>query len=196
MAQKKTSITKKSKADKLDTLISGIAGIKAADVLDHADCGRFILVQTQKEIIFHTYLGLETRIAPWITDMSGNATHGTLWLWLANLIYMHHETEKHKGEPFPESGTTYDDILDSEIWMTWLLLAEGVMSAFSDGEAVAKASEIILARLTERIKELEAAAGEASEETEDSVKAEYEDGQKAVMTDRAAEYLTEGDNEL
>ena len=184
------------KTNKLGTLISGIAGVKLADVTDYADCGKFLLVKTEREIIFHTYLGLETRVAPWITNMEGEAVHGTLWLWLDNLISMHHETDNHKGEEYPDTGTTYDDILDSEIWMTWLLLAEGIMSAFSDGDAVARASEQVLKNLVARIKALEEAAERpVITESTEAIKANFEHGQKAVMTDKAAAQFTEGDNE-
>lgn len=189
-------MAKKQTKPSVKALISGIKGISEKDVKDIADFGKFILVKTNTGIIYRTHIGLEIRVGAWISDANGEPAHTTLYQWLDNLIDMRRETEKHKGEEFPHTGVTYDDLLDGESWMTWLMLTEYIMSSFSDIDTLAEASKRVSERLEARIKALEEAMTKIpSEETEEDEKANFKSGQEAIMRDRAAELLTEGDNE-
>lgn len=141
------------------------------------------------EAIFHTHIGLEVRCKRWVTNLEGKANDASLFMWLANLVDMKHETKGKENLQFPGTDTTYADMLDSMIIMTEANLCHPTTAFVDMDEAVKFANERLKWLLT-KSKELENTINTAvKEESEEDLKKNFEDGQEAIIAEQVAKEL-------
>ena len=86
-------VASKKPVDNNAGLLKTIEGIDRKKVVCVEDFGRFTVVLLKDEAIFHTHIGLEVRCKRWITNLEGRANDASLFMWLANLVDMKHETK-------------------------------------------------------------------------------------------------------
>lgn len=182
-------VASKKTVDNNAGLLKTIEGIDRKKVVCVEDFGRFIVVLLKDEAIFHTHIGLEVRCKRWVTNLEGKANDASLFMWLANLVDMKHETKGKENLKFPETDTTYADMLDSMIIMTEANLCYPTTAFVDMDEAVRFANERLNWLLT-KFKELEKTINTAvKEESEEDLKKNFEDGQEAIITEQVAKEL-------
>lgn len=177
-------VANKKTVDNNAGLLKTIEGIDKKKVVCVEDFGRFIVVLLKDEAIFHTHIGMEIRCKRWVTNLEGKANDASLFTWLANLVDMKRETKGKENLNFPETDTTYADMLDSTIIMTEANLCHPV-TAFVDMDEAVKFANERLNWLLVKSKELEGAINTAAEEeSEEDLKKIFEDGQKAIIAEQ------------
>lgn len=182
-------VASKKTVDNNAGLLKTIEGIDRKKVVCAEDFGRFIVVLLKDEAIFHTHIGLEVRCKRWVTNLEGKANDASLFMWLANLVDMKHETKGKENLKFPETDTTYADMLDSMIIMTEANLCHPTTAFVDMDEAVKFANERLNWLLT-KSKELENTINTAvKEESEEDLKKNFEDGQEAIIAEQVAKEL-------
>lgn len=182
-------VASKKTVDNKAGLLKTIEGIDRKKVVCVEDFGRFIVVILKDEAIFHTHIGLEVRCKRWVTNLEGKANDASLFMWLANLVDMKHETKGKENLQFPGTDTTYADMLDSMIIMTEANLCHPTTAFVDMDEAVKFANERLNWLLT-KSKELENTINTAvKEESEEDLKKNFEDGQEAIIGEQVAKEL-------
>ena len=177
-------VANKKTVDNDAGLLKTIEGIDKKKVVCVEDFGRFIVVLLKDEAIFHTHIGMEIRCKRWVTNLEGKANDASLFTWLANLVDMKREAKGKENLNFPETDTTYADMLDSMIIMTEANLCHPV-TAFVDMDEAVKFANERLSWLLAKSKELEGAIDAAvEEESEEDLKKIFEDGQKAIIAEQ------------
>ena len=188
-----SKVASKKTVDNNAGLLKTIEGIDRKKVVCVEDFGRFIIVLLKDEVIFHTHIGLEVRCKRWVTNLEGKANDASLFMWLANLVDMKHETKGKENLKFPGTDTTYADILDSMIIMTEANLCHPTTAFVDMDEAVKFANERLNWLLT-KSKELENTINTAvKEESEEDLKKSFEDGQEAIIAEQVAKELKKGE---
>lgn len=182
-------VASKRTVDNNAGLLKTIEGIDRKKVVCVEDFGRFIIVLLKDEAIFHTHIGLEVRCKRWVTNLEGKANDASLFMWLANLVDMKHETKGKENLQFPGTDTTYADMLDSVIIMTEANLCHPTTAFVDMDEAVKFANERLNWLLT-KSKELENIISTAvKEESEEDLKKNFEDGQEVIIAEQVAKEL-------
>lgn len=182
-------VANKKTVDNDAGLLKTIEGIDKKKVVCVEDFGRFIVVLLKDEVIFHTHIGMEIRCKRWVTNLEGKANDASLFTWLANLVDMKREAKGKENLNFPETDTTYADMLDSMIIMTEANLCHPV-TAFVDMDEAVKFANERLNWLLVKSKELEGAINTAAEEeSEEDLKKIFEDGQKAIIAEQVTKEL-------
>lgn len=184
-----TKVASKKTVDNNAGLLKTIEGIDRKKVICAEDFGRFIVVILKDEAIFHTHIGLEVRCKRWVINLEGKANDASLFMWLANLVDMKHETKGKENLKFPGTDTTYADMLDSMIIMTEANLCHSTTAFVDMDEAVKFANERLNWLLT-KSKELENTINTAvKEESEEDLKKNFEDGQEVIIAEQVAREL-------
>lgn len=182
-------VANKKTVDNNAGLLKTIEGIDKKKVVCVEDFGRFIVVLLKDEAIFHTHIGMEIRCKRWVTNLEGKANDASLFTWLANLVDMKREAKGKENLNFPETDTTYADMLDSMIIMTEANLCHPV-TAFVDMDEAVKFANERLNWLLAKSKELEDAIdATVEEESEEDLKKNFEDGQEAIIAEQVAKEL-------
>lgn len=184
-----TKVASKKTVDNNAGLLKTIEGIDRKKVICAEDFGRFIVVILKDEAIFHTHIGLEVRCKRWVINLEGKANDASLFMWLANLVDMKHETKGKENLQFPGTDTTYADMLDSMIIMTEANLCHPTTAFVDMDDAVKFANERMNWLLT-KSKELENTINTAvKEESEEDLKKNFEDGQEVIIAEQVAKEL-------
>lgn len=182
-------VASKKTVDNNAGLLKTIEGVDRKKVVCVEDFGRFIVVLLKDGAIFHTHIGLEVRCKRWVTNLEGKANDASLFMWLANLVDMKHETKGKENLNFPGTDTTYADMLDSMIIMTEANLCHPTTAFIDMDEAVKFANERLNWLLT-KSKELENAINTAvKEESEEDLKKNFEVGQGVIIAEQVAKEL-------
>ena len=182
-------VASKKTVDNNAGLLKTIEGVDRKKIVCAEDFGRFIVVLLKDGAIFHTHIGLEVRCKRWVTNLEGKANDASLFMWLANLVDMKHETKGKENLQFPGTDTTYADMLDSMIIMTEANLCHPTTAFVGMDEAVKFANERLNWLLT-KSKELENTINTAvKEESEEDLKRNFEDGQEAIIAEQVAKEL-------
>lgn len=182
-------VASKKTVDNNAGLLKTIEGVDRKKIVCAEDFGRFIVVLLKDGAIFHTHIGLEVRCKRWVTNLEGKANDASLFMWLANLVDMKHETKGKENLQFPGTDTTYADVLDSMIIMTEANLCHPTTAFVDMDEAVKFANERLNWLLT-KSKELENTINTAvKEESEEDLKRNFEDGQEAIIAEQVAKEL-------
>lgn len=180
---------KKKTADDTKGLLSAI-DVDKKDVVKVVDFGSFIVVITKNGVIYHTHVGMEIRCKAWLANLDGKAVEGSLYSWLLNLVDMKEASVGKETEVYPYAGTaTYQDVLDSMVLITEANLQHPI-AAFTNMNEATKFAKERLDWLGDMMKKLDEASNTpVKEETSEDMKANFEHGAAAVLSEQATEIL-------
>lgn len=182
-------IAKKKKVDNKAGLIGLVKGIDRSKVEKVQDFGRFLVVILKDSAVYHSYTGFEIRCNAWCRGMSSETKRASLYEWLVNLVRIKEACVKHGKENYPETGMSYNDLLDTIVIMTEANLTHPI-TAFTDVDAAAKFANEYISWLGDKMKELgETMDKETVDETSEDLKKNYEHGMDAICKDNAKEVL-------
>lgn len=187
-------IAKKKTVDNNAGPLRVVEGIDEKKVVSVTDFGSFFIVLLKDGAIYHTHIGYEVRCKRWIMDVNNERKEGLLYNWLSNLVEMKKMIKGKENELFPETDQTNQNMLDFTVLCTEANMLHPV-SAFADANVAAKFAQERLAYLQEQTKKLEdAMVTPMKEETAEELAKNFEDGQRAVMAEQAAEVLNQEQN--
>lgn len=182
-------IAKKKKVDNKAGLIVLVRGIDRSKVEKVQDFGRFLVVLLKDSAVYHSYTGFEIRCNAWCRGMSSETKRASLYEWLVNLVGMKEACIKHGKENYPETGMSYNDLLDTMVIVTEANLTHPI-TAFTDVDEAAKFANEYIAWLGDKMKELgDTMDKEAKEESSEDLKKDFEHGLEAINKDGANEVL-------
>lgn len=182
-------IAKKKTVNNNAGFLRVIDGIDEENVVSVTDFGSFFVVLLKDGAIYHTHIGYEVRCKRWVMDVNNNRQVGLLNNWLYDLVEMKKNIKGKEKELFPGSGSTNQDMLDFSVIVTEANMLHPV-SAFADVSVAAKFADERLKYLREQSEKLEAAMNaEVKEESEEDLAKNFEDGQKAIMSEQVSDML-------
>ena len=164
-------------------------------LVDAADFESFVVLILKDGAIFRNSMGFEVRCKVWCYDPTAAQSRSTsLYSWLCNLVELKKSSVGREDEEYPETGTTYGELVESLSFMTVTNMLYP-LTAFTD---VDKASEYANRRmewLIEKTKELDAAmSADVKEESADDLRKDFEDGARASFAEDVQKMLAEEDN--
>lgn len=176
-------------------ILSVLDGIDEDKLVDAADFESFVVLILKDGAIFRNSMGFEVRCKAWCYDPTAAQSRSTsLYSWLCNLVELKKSSVGREDEEFPETGTTYGELVESLSFMTVTNMLYP-LTAFTD---VDKASEYANRRfewLVEKTKELDAAmSADVKEESADDLRKDFEDGARASFAEDVQKMLAEEDN--
>ena len=176
-------------------ILSVLDGIDEDKLVDAADFESFVVLILKDGAIFRNSMGFEVRCKAWCYDPTADQSRSTsLYSWLCNLVELKKSSVGREDEEFPETGTTYGELVESLSFMTVTNMLYP-LTAFTD---VDKASEYANRRfewLVEKTKELDAAmSADVKEESADDLRKDFEDGTRASFAEDVQKMLAEEDN--
>lgn len=176
-------------------ILSVLDGIDEDKLVDAADFDSFVVLILKDGAIFRNSMGFEVRCKAWCYDQTAAQSRSTsLDSWLCNLVELKKSSVGREDEEYPETGTTYGELVESLSFMTVTNMLYP-LTAFTD---VDKASEYANRRmewLIEKTKELDAAmSADVKEESADDLRKNFEDGARASFAEDVQKMLAEEDN--
>lgn len=176
-------------------ILSVLDGVDEDKLVDAADFDSFVVLILKDGAIFRNSMGFEVRCKAWCYDPTAAQSRSTsLYSWLCNLVKLKKSSVGREDEEYPETGTTYGELVESLSFMTVTNMLYP-LTAFTD---VDKASEYANRRmewLIEKTKELDAAmSAEVKEESADDLRKDFEDGARASFAEDVQKMLAEEDN--
>lgn len=176
-------------------ILSVLDGIDEDKLVDAADFESFVVLILKDGAIFRNSMGFEVRCKAWCYDPTADQSRSTsLYSWLCNLVELKKSFVGREDEEYPETGTTYGELVESLSFMTVTNMLYP-LTAFTD---VDKASEYANRRfewLIEKTKELDAAmSAEVKEESADDLRKDFEDGARASFAEDVQKMLAEEGN--
>lgn len=176
-------------------ILSVLDGVDEDKLVDAADFESFVVLILKDGAIFRNSMGFEVRCKAWCYDPTAAQSRSTsLYSWLCNLVELKKSSVGREDEEYPETGTTYGELVESLSFMTVTNMLYP-LTAFTD---VDKASEYANRRmewLIEKTKELDAAmSAEVKEESADDLRKDFEDGARASFAEDVQKMLAEDDN--
>lgn len=176
-------------------ILSVLDGIDEDKLVDAADFESFVVLILKDGAIFRNSMGFEVRCKAWCYDPTAAQSRSTsLYSWLCNLVELKKSSVGREDEEYPETGTTYGELVESLSFMTVTNMLYP-LTAFTD---VDKASEYANRRmewLIEKTKELDAAmSADVKEESADDLRKDFEDGARASFAEDVQKMLAEEDN--
>ena len=106
---------------------------------------------------------------------------------------MKKEVKGKENDIFPETYVTYQDMLDSMVIITEANITHPI-TAFTDADDAAKFAKEKLDYIGRMHKELETVINTTvSEETEEDLKKNFEDGQEAIIAEQVAKELNKAE---
>lgn len=176
-------------------ILSVLDGIDEDKLVDAADFESFVVLILKDGAIFRNSMGFEVRCKAWCYDPTAAQSRSTsLYSWLCNLVELKKSSVGREDEEFPETGTTYGELVESLSFMTVTNMLYP-LTAFTD---VDKASEYANRRmewLIEKTKELDAAmSADVKEESADDLRKDFEDGARASFAEDVQKMLADEDN--
>lgn len=163
--------------------------INPTEVVKQRNFGAYEVVKVKGGIIFRTYTGYMLYFSEFTTDKDGKASPLTAYLWLDNMLNIADYAEKNGQEMFPDTDMTYIDVLNyyqivTEANLTYPLVA------FIDVDKATEFADKHIKWLADKAEQLESAVfGEVKEETEEDVKKNVENAEKAVMAEDIKQIL-------
>lgn len=157
--------------------------VSPAEVIKQKNFGAYEIVKLKGGIIFKTYTGYMLYFSEFTTDKDGKASPLTAYMWLDNMLNIAEHAERNGQELFPDTEMTYLDVLHyyqivTEANLTYPLVA------FIDVDKATEFADKHIKWLAEKAEQLETAVfGEIEEETEEDIKANVENADKAVMAE-------------
>lgn len=176
-------------------ILSVLDGIDEDKLVDAADFESFVVLILKDGAIFRNSMGFEVRCKAWCYDPTADQSRSTsLYSWLCNLVELKKSSVGREDEEYPETGTTYGELVESLSFMTVTNMLYP-LTAFTD---VDKASEYANRRfewLIEKTKELDAAmSAEVKEESADDLRKDFEEGARASFAEDVQKMLAEEGN--
>ena len=176
-------------------ILSVLDGIDEDKLVDAADFDSFVVLILKDGAIFRNSMGFEVRCKAWCYDPTAPQSRITsLYSWLCNLVELKKNSVGREDEEFPETGTTYGELVESLSFMTVTNMLYP-LTAFTD---VDKASEYANRRfewLVEKTKELDAAmSADVKEESADDLRNDFEDGARASFAEDVRKMLADENN--
>lgn len=176
-------------------ILSVLDGVDEDKLVDAAEFESFVVLILKDGAIFRNSMGFEVRCKAWCYDPNAAQSRSTsLYSWLCNLVELKKSSVGREDEEFPETGTTYGELVESLSFMTVANMLYP-LTVFTD---VDKASEYANRRfewLVEKTKELDAAmSAEVKEESADDLRKNFEDGARASFAEDVRKMLAEEDN--
>ena len=176
-------------------ILSVLDGIDEDKLVDAADFESFVVLILKDGAIFRNSMGFEVRCKAWCYDPTACQSRSTsLYSWLCNLVELKKSSVGREDEEYPETGTTYGELVESLSFLTVTNMLYP-LTAFTD---VDKATEYANRRfewLIEKTKELDAAmSAEVKEESADDLRKDFEDGARASFAEDVQKMLAEEDN--
>lgn len=176
-------------------ILSVLDGVDEDKLVDAADFESFVVLILKDGAIFRNSMGFEVRCKAWCYDPTADQSRSTsLYSWLCNLVELKKSSVGREDEEFPETGTTYGELVESLSFLTVTNMLYP-LTAFTD---VDKASEYANRRiewLVEKTKELDAAmSADVKEESADDLRKAFEDGARASFAEDVQKMLAEEDN--
>lgn len=176
-------------------ILSVLDGVDEDKLVDAADFDSFVVLILKDGAIFRNSMGFEVRCKAWCYDPTADQSRSTsLYSWLCNLVELKKSSVGREDEEYPETGTTYGELVESLSFMTVTNMLYP-LTAFTD---VDKASEYANRRiewLVEKTKELDAAmSADVKEESADDLRKDFEDGARASFAEDVQKMLAEEDN--
>lgn len=176
-------------------ILSVLDGIDEDKLVDAADFESFVVLILKDGAIFRNSMGFEVRCKAWCYDPTADQSRSTsLYSWLCNLVELKKSSVGREDEEFPETGTTYGELVES---LSFMIVTNMLypLTAFTD---VDKASEYANRRfewLVEKTKELDAAmSADVKEESADDLRKDFEDGARASFAEDVRKMLADEDN--
>lgn len=191
-----------AKTAKKKTVDNGMAYefcIKQKDVIERVHFGGFEVIKTKGGIMFKNYSGFHVYTTPYSVGVDGVAHENSLYAWLDNLITTQKELSDKLDEPFGDE--TLDDgtpLLNRDIYDMQVITTEAnllyPLTVFTDVNHAAEQANKQIQWLTEQSEKLaEAIADEQNlPSEEEAVKADAEEGAKALVSETMAEMMKEG----
>ena len=180
-------IAKKKTVNNNAGLLRVIEGIDEKKVVSVTDFGSFFIVLLKDGAIYHTHIGYEVRCKRWVMGIKGDSFDAALYSWLFNLVEMKNSIKGKEEELFPGTDRTNKDMLDFSVVITEANMLHPV-SAFVDADEAAKFASERLDFLRGQSEKLEAAMNsEVKEETEEDLRKNFEDGQRAIIAGQLLE---------
>ena len=176
-------------------ILSVLDGIDEDKLVDAADFDSFVVLILKDGAIFRNSMGFEVRCKAWCYDPTAAQSRSTsLYSWLCNLVELKKSSVGREDEEYPETGTTYGELVESLSFMTVTNMLYP-LTAFTD---VDKASEYANRRmewLIEKTKELDAAmSADVKDESADDLRKDFEDGARASFAEDVQKMLADEDN--
>lgn len=176
-------------------ILSVLDGVDEDKLVDAADFDSFVVLILKDGAIFRSSNGFDVRCKAWSFDPAEDTSRETsLYSWLCNLVELKNSSIGKEDEEYPETGTTYGELVESLSFLTVTNMLYP-LTAFTD---VDKASEYANRRmewLIEKTKELDAAmSAEVKEESADDLRKNFEDGARASFAEDVRKMLAEEDN--
>lgn len=172
--------------------------IKEKDVTDRLYCGSFEVIKTKSGIMYKNFSGFHVFTTPYAVGPMGEAVETSLFARLNELIGFHKEYEKRMDEQVEEEtlsdGTplTYGDLYTSMKIIIEANLSFPQTALIDMDEASVFANKYIEKLTDAQNKLLEAMNGDVASE-EEAVKADAEEGAKALMQDTINEMIDEAE---
>ena len=176
-------------------ILSVLDGVDEDKLVDAAEFESFVVLILKDGAIFRSSNGFEVRCKAWCYDPTAAQSRSTsLYSWLCNLVELKKSSVGREDEEFPETGTTYGELVESLSFMTVTNMLYP-LTVFTD---VDKASEYANRRfewLVEKTKELDAAmSADVKEESADDLRKDFEDGARASFAEDVRKMLADEDN--
>lgn len=182
-------IAKKKKVNNKVGLVGLVKGIDRSKVEKVQDFGRFLVVLLKDSAVYHSYSGYEIRCNAWSRGVVSKTERASLYEWLVNLVGMKEACATYGKEDYPETGMSYNDLLDTMVIMTEANLTHPI-TAFTDVDAAAKFANEYITWLGDKMKALgETMEKEVEEESTEELKKDFEHGLEAISKESSAEVL-------
>lgn len=157
--------------------------INPAEVVKQRNFGAYEIIKVKGGIIFKTYTGYMLYVSEFTTDKDGKASPLTTYMWLDNMLNIADHAEKDGQALFPDTDMTYIDVLNYHQIVTEANLTYPIV-AFIDVDRATEFAEKHINWLKEKTEQLEKAVfGNVEEETEEDIKKNVENANKAVMAE-------------
>lgn len=176
-------------------ILSVLDGVDEDKLVDAADFESFVVLILKDGAIFRNSMGFEVRCKAWCYDPTADQSRSTsLYSWLCNLVELKKSSVGREDEEYPETGTTYGELVESLSFMTVTNMLYP-LTAFTDVDKASEYANRRLEWLVEKTKELDAAmSADVKEESADDLRKNFEDGARASFAEDVRKMLAEEDN--
>lgn len=174
------------------TLPSYVIDLKEKDIVERQSFGHFEIIRFKTGIMFKEW-GYYLFTTPYAVDETGNAQEKNLYRWLTNLLEFSTSIKGREQEKFDENmDATNEDVLYGMIIMTEANL-EHPITSFVDED---RASDFAVKRMewlnTMMLQLQDSMNAPVGDETEEEVKSNIIDIEKARLLQESLNILTDG----
>lgn len=160
--------------------------IKESDVLEREHFGSFEIVISKQGATFKNYTGYKVFTTPYAVGLDGVAHETSLYNWLKYMVDFKKSIKGKENEPFGETGTSNQDLLDGLKIVTESNLVKPQV-VFTDFDEASREADHFMEWIGLQTKNLEEAMSTTPPEEDLRANAEFE--HEAIMREEVKEVL-------